>query len=525
MKILKFSSFLLVALLVFTSCGSKKKSATTGWDYNNSEWGGFEVSSQDEQPTNPGLVFIEGGSFTMGYVTDDSRFQWNNTAHTVTVSSFYLDETEVSNVSYREFTYWMQRAYGEEYPERVKDIYPDTNCWRDKLAWRESFVDHYFTSPVYDQYPVVGVSWEQANKYCAWRTDRVNEKILVDRGIIVLDQTDLRGETAFQTDVYLAGQFRGESGKNELTNLDPAAGGEPRQARREDGILQPSYRLPTEAEWEFAALGQIGSTVDERIIEHKTYPWAGHSLRSANKAYYGQFLANFKRSRGDAMGVAGNLNDAWDYTAPVKWYFPNDYGLYHMAGNVSEWCMDVFRKDVDPVGGEDVDPFRGNVYKAPVYIDDEIAINDTTGSIEYQNEDVDMNRRNYRQANNINYLDGDYASNIYDYDGQSAITEWVSTGGDDEEEEAEDEEEGGSTLDNPDSVTNMMYHRKAARQSDVTSLTDNHVRVIKGGSWKDRSYWMQAGTRRFYDQEKSTSWIGFRCAMDRLGPRASEGRR
>ena len=220
------------------------------------------------------------------------------------------------------------------------------------------------------------------------------------------------------------------------------------------------------------------------------------------------------------MGVAGNLNDAWDYTAPVKWYFPNDYGLYHMAGNVSEWCMDVFRKDVDPVGGEDVDPFRGNVYKAPIYIDDEIAINDTTGSIEYQNEDVDLNRRNYRQANNINYLDGDYASNIYDYDGQSAITEWIATGGDDEEEEASDEEEGGSTLDNPDSVTNMMYHRSAARQSDVTSLTNNKVRVVKGGSWKDRSYWMQAGTRRFYDQDKSTSWIGFRCAMDRLGARA-----
>ena len=66
----------------------------------------------------------------------------------------------------------------------------------------------------------------------------------------------------------------------------------------------------------------------------------------------------------------------------------------------------------------------------------------------------------------------------------------------------------------------MMYHRNAARQSDVTSLTNNKVRVVKGGSWKDRSYWMQAGTRRFYDQDKSTSWIGFRCAMDRIGSRA-----
>ena len=515
MKTLKIASLLALTALAMVSC-SKQKSATTGWNYNDSQWGGFEISNETEQMTAPGLVFIEGGSFVMGRVSDDARFSWNNVPHTVTVSSFYMDETEVTNVAYREFVYWMQRAYGEEYPERVRAIYPDTNCWRDKLAWREGFVDFYFQSPIYDQYPVVGVSWEQASQYCIWRTDRVNEKILVDRGIIVLDQTELRGETAFQTDVYLAGQYRGES-KHELANLDPAAGGEPRQVKRTDGILIPYYRLPTEAEWEFAALGLVGNTYDERIIEHKTYPWAGTSVRSANKKYYGQFLANFKRSRGDAMGVAGNLNDGWDYTAPVKWYFPNDYGLYHMAGNVSEWTKDVYRKDVNPIGGEDMDPFRGNVYRTATIIDEEIAINDTTGGIIYRNVDDDLNRRNYRQADNINYLDGDYASNIYDYTSNSALVGWVATGDDDEESMVDEEE--GSNLSNPDSVTNMMYRRVTPQSKDVQSLMGNKVRVVKGGSWNDRAYWMQAGTRRFYDQDKSTSWIGFRCAMDRLGPR------
>ncbi len=517
MRILKIACFLMVSAMILASC-SKQKSATTGWNYNDSEWGGFEVSPIDEQMTAPGLVFIEGGSFTMGRVSDDARYQWNNVAHTVTVSSFYMDECEVSNVAYREYVYWMTRAYGEEYPERVRACYPDTNAWRDKLAWREGFVDFYFQSPIYDQYPVVGVTWEQANEYCIWRTDRVNEKILVDRGIIVLDQTELRGETAFRTDVYLAGQFRGEAGK-ELTNYDPAAGGEPRQVRRTDGILIPSYRLPTEAEWEFAALGLIGNTYDERIIEHKTYPWAGTSVRSANKKYYGQFLANFKRSRGDAMGVAGNLNDGWDYTAPVKWYFPNDYGLYHMAGNVSEWTKDVYRKDANPIGGEDMDPFRGNVYKQATYIDEEIAINDTTGGIIYRNVDDDLNRRNYRQADNINYLDGDYASNIYDYDGKQRIEMWVSDPDEDEDGSGYEDEE--NVMNNPDSVTNMMYRRvaKGTAQDPISSLMGNKVRVVKGGSWNDRAYWMQAGTRRYYDQDRSTSWIGFRCAMDRLGPR------
>lgn len=515
MKILKFSSLMLAAVLFFSACGNSQQSATTGWNLNDPEWGGFQVSEYNEQVTAPGLVFIEGGSFTMGRVADDSRFQWNNVAHTVTVSSFYMDETEVTNLAYREFVYWMQRAYGEEYPERVRDIYPDTNAWRDKLAWREGFVDYYFQSPIYYEYPVVGVTWEQACKFCTWRTDRWNEKILIDMGIIVLDQTDLRGESAFQTDVYLAGQYRGEAGE-ELENLDPAAGGEPRQVRRSDGILSPAFRLPTEAEWEFAALGMIGNTYDERIVEHKTYPWAGSSLRSANKKYYGQFLANFKRSRGDAMGVAGNLNDGWDYTAPVRWYFPNDYGLYHMAGNVSEWCMDVYRKDASPVGGEDMDPFRGNVYRTPVYVDDEISINDTTGSINYKNVDDDLNRRNYRQADNINYLDGDYASTMYDYNTNTSILEWVNNSNDEDEGYAEEEE--NLNMANPDSVTNMMYRRNT-EPAKVTSLMNNKVRVIKGGSWNDRAYWMQAGTRRFYDQDKSTSWIGFRCAMDRLGSR------
>lgn len=516
MKIARLSCYLTAAALLLAGC-SKKQSSTTGWNYNDPEWGGFEVSEHNEQETGPGLVFIEGGSYTQGRVADDSRFQWNNVAHNVTVSSFYMDEAEVSNVAYREFVYWMRRAYGEEYPERVRDIYPDTNCWRDKLAWRESFVDYYFQSPIYDEYPVVGVTWEQASKYCIWRTDRVNEKILVDKGIIVLDQTELRGETAFQTDVYFAGQYRGES-KNELENLDPAAGGEPRQVRREDGILLPHYRLPTEAEWEFAALGLIGNTYDERIVEHKTYPWAGQSVRSANKKYYGQFLANFKRSRGDAMGVAGNLNDGWDYTAPVKWYFPNDYGLYNMAGNVSEWCSDVYRKNNNPVGGEDIDPFRGNVYRTPTFVDEEIAINDTTGGIIYRNVDDDLNRRNYRQADNINYLDGDYASNIYDYNTQSVINDWNPA----TDEEANNYADEGNTMDNPDSVTNMMYRRVAPNQRDISSIIGNKVRVVKGGSWNDRAYWMQAGTRRYYDQDRSTSWIGFRCAMDRLGSRTAK---
>lgn len=528
MKIFRFSSLLLATVMVLASCGNKAgKSETTGWNYNDPKWGGYDVSNRTNQTAAPGLVFIEGGSFVMGHVSEDTRYSWDNVSHTVTVSSFYMDETEVSNKQYGEFVYWMKRAYGEEYPKMVTAIMPDTAAWRDKLAWRESFVELYFQSPSYQDYPVVGVSWEQAQAFCVWRTDRVNEKILVDMGVLVLDQENL-GPNAFQTDVYLAGRYEGEAKKG-IENLDPAAGGEDRQVRKSDGILYPYYRLPTEAEWEFAALGLIGNTYDERVTEHKTYPWAGQSLRSANKKYYGQFLANFKRTRGDAMGVAGNLNDGWDYTCPVRWYFPNDYGLYNMAGNVSEWCMDVYRKTVNPVGADDMDPFRGNIYKAPRFEDDEVFVGED-GRMVYDPVKNDMNRRNYRQADNVNYLDGDRSSGLTNWKDNDDAAASEDEEGDVEEGESYDEGdegdeessvEGEETLSAEDAWTNRMYRRKAGVEDNdkVSSLVNNKVRVVKGGSWKDRAYYLQASTRRYYDQDKSTSWIGFRCAMDRLGSR------
>lgn len=484
MKINWFNKLVLFGglLIISISC-SKQKSATTGWEYNNPKNGGFQVAEFIDQPTGPGLVFIEGGSFMAGASYDDLNRDWDNIPRRITVRSFYLDETEVSNLDYLEYLYWLNRVYGTDYPQVYKKALPDTLVWRDRLAYNEPMVENYLRYPSYQYYPVVGVSWIQATDYCAWRTDRVNENILVQKGILDLDP-DQVNDNNFNTEAYLAGQYEGLVNKN-LVDLNPNGTGE-RRVKLEDGILLPRYRLPTESEWEFAALGLIGNTVYERVTDRRMYPWDSHVLRTTDDDYYGAFITNFRRGRGDYMGVAGDLNDGAVGPAPVGSYFPNDYGLFNMAGNVAEWVMDVYR----PLSFEDVadlNPFRGNVFQQKVR-DSEglIEEKDSLGRLKYQDVPTEEigDRINYRKSNNINYRDGDYASSVLKED-------WSQQ--------------------TKDSFSKTMY------DYSVTTMINDYARVYKGGSWKDEAYWLNPGTRRYLDQHKSTDYIGFRCAMDRFG--------
>lgn len=501
---------ILSVAFMFNSC-DKKKSSSTGWTYNDSRYGGFEYVYYEEQETGPGLVFIEGGTYTMGKVEQDVLYDWNNFPKRVTVSSFYMDECEVSNVNYREYLYWLKRVF-VSYPEVHHQALPDTLVWRSKLGWNEPYVELYFRHPAYQDYPVVGVNWLQANNFCAWRTDRVNELIMVREGLYYLDPTGQADDENFNTEAYLAGQYSLQE-RDKIPDLDPMAGGGTRNVRMEDGIFLPKYRLPTEAEWEFAALGLIGNMyAEERIFHERVYPWNGHYIRVDDRSGYGkddmgQIRANVVRGRGDYMGVAGALNDKNDIPGPVTSYWPNDYGLYCMAGNVNEWVMDVYR----PLTYEDNDefrPFRGNVFYTQERDDEgNIAEKDSLGRVRYRNvnDEEAFDRRNYNTSDNINFLDGDVESS----------TDFLAGAGD-------------------NTHSNRMYYQGKEMLGDdnkpimrggdkMTSMINNRARVYKGGGWKDRAYWMSPGTRRFLDEKQSRDDLGFRCAMHRVGSTVSSG--
>jgi len=554
-KVVAFKVLLVLALTVAsTSCkkssSSKNSSRATGWDINSRE-GGFQYNTDfKEQETSPGLVFVEGGTFTKGRVQDDVMHDWNNSPNQQHVQSFYMDETEVTNAMYKEYLDWIKRVYPPS-DENFRAIYhgalPDTLVWRNRLGFNEVMTENYLRHPGYGEYPVVGVSWIQAVEFANWRSDRVNEYNLEKAGYLKRDAKviDVNSEQTFSTDTYINSPTSTYGGNEEIINAEgrgrrnvqvDADGNESGiYATRETGIISPKYRLPTETEWEYAALGLSEIRSFNLYRGRKKYPWDGQYTRSGKRKIRGDQMANFKQGKGDYGGIAGWSDDGADITNAVKSYDPNDFGLYDMAGNVAEWVADVYRPIIDDEFN-DFNYYRGNVYTKNALNEDGTVKIVTSDDIVYDTLSngkviarnlpgeilqvpVDENetylRANFDKSDEINFRDGDKRSSRY-----------FESFNDDEEVDGEKSSTTRKMYNSPkhnisrDSLGNII--REYDKGNNRTSLINDEVRVYKGGSWKDREYWLDPAQRRYFPQDMATDYIGFRCAMSRVGSKSKD---
>ena len=402
----------------------------------NKQAAAIELAAKKYDPYED-MVDVRGGTFTFGMNNEDVMGDWNNLQTRKTVSSFRIDKYEVSNKKYRDYTHWLEQLAKDSSIKdtKAKELYkqmaikslPDTAVWKEALGFNDPMVEGYFRAKAYNNYPVVGVTWNQANDYCKWRTDRANEIIYINLGYLkkgnkYIGKIDTANKTAVDKQVV----------KKKIKTDD-------------EYLFGPVFRLPTEAEWEYAAKVSTMKNAATNFRQPKSganavynksslaatdspYPWGGtgvDNLRSTKKGKQGMYMANFKTGTGDYMGMVGYKNDGAGYPSSVNSFMQNSLGLYNMSGNVNEWVEDVYRP-LSSVDMDDLNPLRRD-----------------------------------------------------------------------------------STLDGDDSKTSLY--------DAENTLISNKSRVIKGGSWKDRPYWLNVGTRRPMDRDKASSTTGFRCASSLFG--------
>lgn len=476
MKVAKQIFGLLILSAGLMACQSKGTlpsdySEKTGFNYNDPQSGFFNVNSVYDGKIPPGTVYISVMTTVKGSNNDPVSAAPNNPKRRISNSGYFLDEFEVTNLNWREYVAWLSGVYAHD-PRKVLLAMPDETVWRKALAYNEPVVENYYSHVAYGYYPVVGVTWKQAEAYCEWRTDRVNELELVNQNIIPFrDLKTINARIQEEPDSFYAYVFSSKhTGEyiraiyGDSTTVDL------------DGILYDAqFRLPTEAEWEYAAYGIQAE--NGNVFENQSYPWKGDQMRGFDsKKTLGDFRANFIRSRGDLIGQY--LNNT--YTVPVNFFPPNGYGLYNMAGNVNEWVLDVYRATTNELV-EEYNSFRGNVYAS-----------DSAYAETILNKLPPMDQVMRDSMRNVLIKEKKFAA----------------TGGD-----FRSYKDG----DRLSVIGDSILRADQASKIEKANMISDEARVYKGGSWRDRAFWLDPANRRYLNENKCSDDIGFRCAMSSVG--------
>jgi len=288
---------------------------------------------RSEQTVPEDMLFIEGNDSLMSY---------------------YIGKTEETNYNWQVYIAWLKNVY-IDYPAVAEAAVPlDTveGLWQ---YYNDPVLNHYSTHPAYQSYPVTGVTWLQIQDYLSWKTDRLNEMILIKNRILNFNP-DQFNEDNFNTEAYFEGQYEGAiNEKGQLRNLNPHEDST-RRVKPSDGILLPQFRLPTEAEWDYAnQLSNAGVSRDSYHLTGKNYfldPWASlyNILGNNNMKIKGTPYPSATGFEGGVMEWLIDLKDSVSHAKENNYeiYLRNGYKVFNFYGDVLDY--DGYIREKDSVG-------------------------------------------------------------------------------------------------------------------------------------------------------------------------------